>query len=129
MKRASPPLIMLVEEEADEREAISRLLRESGFAVVSAPTTDSALAYLTAHPAVQGLVVDAHEPGAFDGHELARRVRTALPQIAVVVTSGHSDDPSWSPPDGAEFLLKPDLVTELPATLHRLIGADARGAA
>lgn len=126
MNHRSPPIVMLIEEEADERDAIARLLEHSGFAVVTAPTTDAALDYLGAHPSVRGLVVDAHEPGAFDGHELARRVRWAMPHVAVVVTSGHSDDLSWTLPDGAEFLLKPNLVTDLPATLDRLMRQDVR---
>jgi DNA-binding response OmpR family regulator len=126
MTHGSPPIVMLVEEEADEREAIARLLGQSGFAVVTAPTTHAALDHLAGDPSVRGLVVDAHEPGAFDGHELARRVRRTMPHVAVVVTSGHSDDLSWSLPDGAEFLLKPNLVTDLPATLDRLMRQGAR---
>ena len=124
MDRDASPVVMLVEEEAAEREAVTDLLRQSGFSVVTAPTTDAALAALAADPGIRGLVVDAHEPGPFDGHELAHRVRASLPHVAVVVTSGHSDDPSWSVPDGAAFLLKPDLVTGLANTLSRLMAGE-----
>jgi CheY-like chemotaxis protein len=117
-----PKVVVLVEEEADEREAISRLLRQEGFRVEAADTTDAALELMRADPYPCALVTDAHEPGEIDGWELAQRVRQLRPDAAVVLMSGHSDDTSWSLPDGAQFLHKPNVVTNLATTLHQMMG-------
>lgn len=116
------PVIVLVEEEVSERGAISCLLRQEGFRVRTAETTDAALKLVEANPTPCGLVTDAHEPGEIDGWELARRVRLSRPDVAVVLMSGHSDDTSWALPEGVEFLLKPNVVTNLVTTLRRMTG-------
>jgi DNA-binding transcriptional LysR family regulator len=81
-------VIILVEEEADEREAIAALLIEAGFEVAHAATTDEGLALLTTHKAAAALVTDAHVPGSIDGWELAQEARQRWPEMAVVVTVG-----------------------------------------
>ncbi|GJD66072.1 response regulator [Methylobacterium frigidaeris] len=112
--------VILVEEEADEREAIAALLIEAGFKVAQAATTDEGLALLTTHKAAAALVTDAHVPGSIDGWELAQEARQRWPEMAVILTSGHSDATSGPLPDGAEFVLKPDIVGTLAPMLRRL---------
>lgn len=113
--------VILVEEEPDERAAMSGSLREAGFSVVEADTTDQAL-HLLESVAASALVTDAHVPGGIDGWELAQRARGLRPELPVVLMSGHSDPTSGPLPEGAEFILKPNVVANLVPTLRRLTG-------
>ncbi len=114
-------LIVLLEEEASQRQAIARYLDEAGFAVIEAEDSDSAIAALEGRSDVHGLVTDAHVPGGIDGFELAGLVRKRWPAIAVVLMSGHSDASSGPVPEGGEFIAKPYLFSHLAPTLERLI--------
>lgn len=116
------PVIVLVEEETEERRAIGRHLHSSGFTVLEAGTTDDAMTYLEVRRQVHGLVTDAHVPGRIDGYELASHVRRLRPDIAVVMMSGHSDSTSGPLPDGAEFVSKPYLASHLVPALNLLLG-------
>jgi len=121
-KQAKNPVIVLVEEEADERTAIARLLQEGGFAVAEATDTDEAMVLLEKRADLQGLVTDAHVPGRIDGFELAEEARRRWPGLAVVMMSGHSDATSGPVPEGGEFVSKPYLTSLLVPTLNRMIG-------
>jgi DNA-binding NtrC family response regulator len=115
-------VIVLVDEEPTIRQATSRHLREAQFEVLEATDSDVAIALLEKHSAVHALVTDAHVPGKIDGFELAGRAQERWPDLAVVMISGHSDDTSGPVPDGAEFVAKPYLSTQLVPTLNRLLG-------
>jgi DNA-binding NtrC family response regulator len=121
-KQQKHPVIVLVEEETTERQAIARYLREAGFGVVEAEDSDAAMALLEQRSDVHGVVTDAHVPGKIDGFELAGLVRKRWPTIAVIMMSGHSDATSGPVPEGGEFVAKPYLTSHLAPTLHRLIG-------
>ena len=114
-------LIILVEEEQDQRRVIAGLLDAAGFAVRATETTE-ALRLLEATPDAAGLVTDAHVPGGIDGWELAQRARARRPGLAVILMSGHSDPSSGPLPEGAAFVLKPNVPASLGATLREMIG-------
>ena len=60
---ASPaPLVLVVEEETHERDAIAEHLREAGYGVCDASTTDEALASLEGSSEIRMVVTDAHVP-------------------------------------------------------------------
>jgi CheY-like chemotaxis protein len=115
-------IIILVEEEQDQRRVIAGLLDAAGFAVRATETTDEALRLLEATPDAAGLVTDAHVPGGIDGWELAQRARARRPGLAVILMSGHSDPSSGPLPEGAAFVLKPNVPASLSATLREMIG-------
>jgi DNA-binding response OmpR family regulator len=121
-RRHGKPVILLVEEEASERQAIARHLEESGFVVVEADDSDKALAFLEGRSGVRGIVTDAHVPGRIDGFELAGMVRRRWPAVAVVMMSGHSDAVSGPVPDGGAFVAKPYVLSRLVPALNRLLG-------
>lgn len=114
-------LVILVEEEPDQRRAIADMLDRAGFAVLGTETTDQGLRLLDAKPDARGLVTDAHVPGAIDGWELAQRARALRPDLAVVLMSGHSDPTSGFLPEGAAFLLKPNVPANLATTLEAML--------
>jgi len=115
-------VIILVEEERDQRQAITGLLAQAGFSVAAAGTTDEALHLLEVTPDAAGLVTDAHVPGGIDGWELAQRARARRPGLAVILMSGHSDPSSGPLPEGAAFVLKPNVPASLATTLREMIG-------
>lgn len=115
-------IIILVEEEQDQRRVITGLLDAAGFAVRATETTDEALRLLDATPDAAGLVTDAHVPGGIDGWELAQRARARRPGLAVILMSGHSDPSSGPLPEGAAFVLKPNVPASLATTLREMIG-------
>jgi len=121
-RQEQSPVIILVEEEADERQAIARHLQEGDFQVVEAEDSDAALAVLERRSDIRGIVTDAHVPGKIDGFELAGLVRKRWPHLAVVLISGHSDATSGPVPDGGEFVVKPYLFSNLVPALNRLMG-------
>lgn len=84
------PVIALIEDDQDSREAQAELLRFAGFDVVEFETAESALAWMVDHePAV--VVTDLSLPG-LGGRELARavRARPGLTQTRIVASTGHS---------------------------------------
>ena len=115
------PIILLVEEETEERVYIAEHLTNAGFRVVEAEDADAALDLLEKEAEVHGLVTDAHVPGEIDGFELARVVRDQWPEMAVVMMSGHSDASSGPLPERSEFVAKPYLTDRLVPALRALL--------
>lgn len=122
MSERTASLVLIVEEETHEREAIADHLRGAGYDVCHAADSDEALASLKGNPDITAIITDAHVPGEIDGHELAALVRREWPSIAVVLMSGHSDASSGPVPDGAAFVAKPFLLEHIVPTLRRLLG-------
>ena len=115
------PIVILVEEEVDERTALREHLDGAGFQVLEADETDVALSWLETRSDIGAIVTDAHVPGRIDGFELARTVRERWPGVGVVMTSGHSDSRGGPVPEGAEFVAKPYLLEHLVPALRKLI--------
>lgn len=117
-----PPLVLLTEEDSRVRGDIARYLKEEGFAVLEAADSAEALAALDSDGAIRALVTDAHVQGEIDGFELASAAAERLPDLAVVLISGHSDSSSGPVPAGGAFVAKPYLLEQLAPTLRRLMG-------
>jgi DNA-binding response OmpR family regulator len=111
-------LVVLVEEETDERLFIAEHLADAGFDVLGAETSDAGLRLLESHAEATALVTDAHVPGEIDGYELAHLARERWPRLKVVMMSGHSDETSGPLPEGAIFVSKPNLTTRLVPALR-----------
>jgi DNA-binding response OmpR family regulator len=115
------PIIILVEEEGQQREYIANHIIENGFDVLPAEDSDAARELLKTRTDVRGLVTDAHVPGEIDGFELARIVSERWPEMAVVMISGHSDASSGPVPEGTEFVAKPYVTDRLVPALRALL--------
>jgi CheY-like chemotaxis protein len=90
---ASPSLakrtILVVEDEVLIRMLISDVLRDAGLRVVEAANADEALMYVKSDHSVRFVFSDVRMPGSMDGIELAQRLRSEFPHIAVALASGH----------------------------------------
>ena len=82
-------VILLVEDEALLRIAVSEFLRLSGCAVIEAATAAEAIAKLDSGISVDVLFSDVGLPGGMNGLDLASCLRQRCPALPVVLTSGY----------------------------------------
>ncbi|WP_166888358.1 response regulator [Massilia sp. CCM 8734] len=83
--------VLFVDDDALIREMMVPALCERGYQVRVAASGAEALAALGAGTAFDVVISDIVMPGAIDGIELARQVRTRFPATAVVLATGYSD--------------------------------------
>jgi len=119
MLRSSSP-ILVVDDHQATREAIGRLLRFHGYAVVATSDGQEALEYLEGGGQVCAMVIDVYMP-RMDGHALRERqlADPALAGIPVIVFTGAMADPL---PGVAGIVRKTDpdtLITLLSRCLQR----------
>ncbi|MFZ1102322.1 MAG: PAS-domain containing protein [Hyphomicrobiaceae bacterium] len=87
----SSRLVLLVEDDADVRTAIRRLLTDIGHMVIEAPAGDEALAIIDSVPELSVLVSDIVMPGAMDGRRLAELAKQRRPALRVVLVTGYAE--------------------------------------
>ena len=90
------PVILVVEDEPDERFLAAEMLEDTGFEVVEAETAERALEILEERGDDVAVVFsDVRTPGKIGGFELARIIGVTWPRIRILLTSGDaSDQPS-----------------------------------
>jgi CheY-like chemotaxis protein len=84
--------ILFVEDDVLTRMAVSEELREHGYSVIEAASSDEALCVLQGLTHFDLLLTDMRMPGAFDGCGLARHVREVLPLVKIVMVSGQAPE-------------------------------------
>jgi DNA-binding NtrC family response regulator len=82
------PTVLVVEDEVLIRMALAALLRDEGFTVIEACNADEALVALSA-TSIDLLLTDVRMDGSMDGLDLAAKVRSTMPDLKIVVVSGH----------------------------------------
>ncbi len=83
------------------------LLLDAGFDVVEAQSGDEALATFGKRADIQAVVTDINMPGSTDGLALAKAIRQARPEVAIIVTSGALRPTAAELPPDARFMSKP----------------------
>ena len=128
--RGGHETVLVVEDDAAVRESVVETVRSLGYRVVQAADAQSALDLLEAGTRVDLLFTDVVMPGPVQSPELARRARTLLPDVAVLFTSGYTEDVVFHGgrlDPGVELLGKPyrreDLARRLRQSLERLPGS------
>jgi PAS domain S-box-containing protein len=102
--------ILVVEDDEDVRGTVVDLLSELGYRVLRAKDAQSALAIVESGVPIDLLFTDVVMPGPLSSPELARRARERLPNIAVLFTSGYTDNAivhGGRLDDGVDLLSKP----------------------
>ena len=117
--------VLLVEDQASVRSAISRALRDAGFVVYEAANADEAEQILVDDRRPVDLVVtDMMMPGR-TGAELTSGALVAGRDIPVIIMSGYSEEftnREWRLPPNASFIDKPVSPSSLVRLISRLIG-------
>jgi PAS domain S-box-containing protein len=109
--------ILIVDDEADVRTAVARLLRRQGYRVLEANSADEARATLAADDAAIKLVLLDHSMPYESGPEAIPSLKLLSDAPIVLFTGGASELPAGA----AALLGKPALAAELLKTVHDLI--------
>jgi CheY-like chemotaxis protein len=96
--------VLVVEDEALMRAKLVEELQDAGYLVIASDGTE-AIETLTLRPDIKIIISDVRMPGAIDGVELCRRVRSGYPGVKVVLSSGEPNAADSTAHDG--FFLKP----------------------
>ena len=110
----------------DDDEAVRRVVRGGlelrGFEVLDADSGEAALALAAEHPEIA--VIDYAMPG-MDGAQTAEQLRRLMPQLPIILASGHPDTASIERALGgqATVLRKPFDIGLLSQTITKLLAA------
>jgi PAS domain S-box-containing protein len=102
--------ILAVEDDEEVRTTVVEMLSDLGYRVLKAKDAQSALAIVESGVPIDMLFTDVVMPGPLRSTELARKARERLPAIAVLFTSGYTDNAivhSGRLDEGIELLSKP----------------------
>lgn len=118
-----PVQVLIVDDDADARGAMGRVLERQGYSVVVAGSGTEALSLLQGtHVPVDLLVTDVQMPGIL-GDALVVQVRRSWPELPVLFVSGEPDFATLPETAGgrSKFLLKPFTPEELLVAVLRLL--------
>ncbi|MUT71504.1 hybrid sensor histidine kinase/response regulator [Stutzerimonas frequens] len=92
VRAGRPARVLVVDDDAEVREAMVAMLDELGYQVDEAPSADEALARLADRhqPTIDILLSDVVMPGRLDGVGLAEEVQRLYPTIPVVLATGYT---------------------------------------
>ncbi|SEE97960.1 GAF sensor hybrid histidine kinase [Burkholderia sp. WP9] len=102
--------VLVVEDDEEVRTTVVEMLSDLGYRVLKAKDAQSALAIVESGVPIDLLFTDVVMPGPLRSTELARKARERLPAIAVLFTSGYTDNAivhSGRLDEGIELLSKP----------------------
>ena len=102
--------VLVVEDDEDVRATVVEMLSDLGYRVLRAKDAQSALAIVESGMPVDLLFTDVVMPGTLRSPELAWKARARLPGIAVLFTSGYTDNAivhSGRLDEGIQLLSKP----------------------
>jgi PAS domain S-box-containing protein len=102
--------ILVVEDDEEVRATVVEMLSDLGYRVLKAKDAQSALAIVESGVPIDMLFTDVVMPGPLRSTELARKARERLPTIAVLFTSGYTDNAivhAGRLDEGIELLSKP----------------------
>jgi len=115
--------ILVAEDDGLLREYVSELLRELGYAVLTASSAKSALGMLAQTRRVDLLLTDIVMPGQ-NGRDLVRAARELRPDLRVIYMTGYSRNAvvhQGRIEKGVELLQKPVSQTELAAKIREVL--------
>jgi PAS domain S-box-containing protein len=120
--------VLVVEDDDDVRATAVELLSELGYRVLRARDAVSGLAIIDSGAAIDLLFTDVIMPGPMQSRELAQRAQERLPGIAVLFTSGYTENAivhGGRLDDGVELLSKPYTREALARRIRQCLdGAD-----
>ncbi|WP_088342730.1 MULTISPECIES: response regulator [Rhodomicrobium] len=102
--------VLVVEDDEDVRLTAVEMLSDLGYRVLKARDAQSAFAIVESGVPIDLLFTDVVMPGPMRSPELARKAKERLPNIAVLFTSGYTDNAivhGGRLDDGIELLSKP----------------------
>jgi len=124
-------LILVVDDSEDVRSVVVAQLQALGYRTLEAADGTSAIALLKKTPKVDLLFTDMVMPGGLSGIQLGDAVRQLYPAIAILYTSGFTDDLLRNGTDrplaGVRLLMKPYRKYELAKTMREVLPRKENG--
>jgi len=123
------PLILVVDDDAGQRQLLSTFLTARGFPVATASSGGEALERIAADDTIAMIVSDVRMPG-MTGLEMLRRLREARSALPVLLVTAYADirDAVEAMRDGAvNYLEKPIVLDELIESVRCSLGLRAAG--
>ncbi|WP_348752756.1 ATP-binding protein [uncultured Aquincola sp.] len=117
--------VLVVEDDDEVRDTVVSLLTELGYRVLKARDAASALSVIDSGTAIDLLFTDVVMPGPLRSPELARRARERLPGIAVLFTSGYTENAivhNGRLDVGVDLLSKPYTAEALARKVRQVLG-------
>jgi PAS domain S-box-containing protein len=102
--------ILLVDDDAEVRQAVEKMLRDLGYIVHAAEDGRSGLSVLGEHPDIRLMITDVGLPGGMRGPDLVQRAREARPDLRFLYMSGYTKpaaEHGGTFGDGVELMTKP----------------------
>jgi PAS domain S-box-containing protein len=116
--------ILVVEDDAEVLATAVDMLTDLGYRVVKAKDPDSAMAIVESGIGIDVLFTDVVMPGKLRSTELAKRAQARLPNLAVLFTSGYTDNAMRHGgllDETAHILNKPYRRDDLAAKLRQIL--------
>ncbi|WFR77312.1 PAS domain S-box protein [Janthinobacterium rivuli] len=116
--------ILVVEDDVQVQTTVVDMLRGLGYVVLRASDGESALAIIGSGVPIDLLFTDVVMPGKVPSTALARQARVLLPQLAVLFTSGYTQDAMMQGgrlEPGVELLSKPYRREDLARRIRHLL--------
>jgi PAS domain S-box-containing protein len=117
-------MILVAEDDEHVRETVVAMLNDLGYRVLKAKDAQSALSIIESGMPIDLLFTDVIMPGPMKSTELARKARERMPNLAVLFTSGYTEDAfAGSGPVGEsiELLSKPYSRDALARKLRQML--------
>jgi DNA-binding NtrC family response regulator len=119
----TPPVVLVVEDEALIRMLAVDVLEEAGFEVIEAPSADYAVLVLDKRDDIRVVFTDVDMPGRLNGFQLARHIQDHHHRVRVIIGSGKCRPAPDDIAPGTRFLQKPYAVEVLVREVRRLAAA------
>ena len=122
--------VLVVEDDEDVRGTVVDLLSELGYRVLRAKDAQSALAIVESGMPIDLLFTDVVMPGPLGSPELARKARERLPNVAVLFTSGYTDNAivhGGRLDEGVDLLSKPYSRDAMARKIRNVLRNQPRG--
>ena len=113
---ASPPVILVIDDEATIREIVADILRMEGYSVITAAHGLTALEQVRAEPQRFALVLLDMIMPEINGEMMVRRLHEINPAIKIIICSGYTEQRlrnGFGTDEIAAFLPKPFQVHQL----------------
>ena len=119
--------VLVVEDDGEVRATVVEMLGDLGYRVLKAVDAQSALSVVESGVQIDMLFTDVVMPGTLKSPELARKARERLPDIAVLFTSGYTENSivhGGKLDAGLELLSKPYTREALARKFRQVLNAN-----
>jgi CheY-like chemotaxis protein len=117
--------ILVVEDDEGVRQTVVDILSDLGYRVLKARDAQSALVVIESGAKIDLLFTDVVMPGVLRSTELAKKVRDRFPKVAILFTSGYTDNAivhGGRLDEGTHLLSKPYTREALARKIRQVLG-------